>query len=637
MTLQNTQSGRKAEVRFNASGNKHLILDTLSIAYEQLGSVIGTGQGNKVGALEVRNGARFKARNVHVTGDLVAWRHGGVPSQEHAGFYIRQVADVELTGCDSSMCVHGFNIDTCDTITMERCFAHKIWGDAYHLVGNSGSVPARNYRMLSCDGTDFWGDYAYLHSDFVQTFNSNVGQANVPWEGLEIAGCMYWPGTESLRTAPTYTNAPVSGGTIQRPPSLYTTGFVTSNTTLGSSDTNKTWQVIATGSEVVINLPAASDVGSNEHMVILRVGPGASTAPVRIRTNGSNTIDGSASDIVLSDTTANCVNIRRTSASGWTRMVDGPTVQGFLIQDLGTASVVPRFHDLRIHGNVLFCSNTNAGTLGNQTRSEVQSGRFWNNSYIEIFPGDTNGDGVIDGFDGTARGTLEVDITGTDDVISFRDVCAMFNARGVGDPKVVENATYTTHNNGAQAALYANQNGTSPVAPTTRAEAVQLARPAAGGGLDLGGGQWVGALGPDDGTGYWDPTARVANPGAASVPQIVSTSPSDNASGVNTGAAIYVTFDQPINFGTGVIRLRRGASTVETFDVVSDREDSPDAGGAGTNGRVHLEGNVLVVNPSSMTSGAGHALRIDPGAIRGVLGADFPGIANDTDLNWTTS
>ena len=120
----------------------------------------------------------------------------------------------------------------------------------------------------------------------------------------------------------------------------------------------------------------------------------------------------------------------------------------------------------------------------------------------------------------------------------------------------------------------------------------------------------------------------------AVAPTIISTVPSDNATGVAVGTSLTLTFSEAVAFGTGLITLRQNIASVwsdlETFDVVTEV-------GAG-NGQVSISGAVLTINPTAdMTASREYAIRIAATAIDDLAGNSFVGITNDTTVSFTTA
>lgn len=103
-------------------------------------------------------------------------------------------------------------------------------------------------------------------------------------------------------------------------------------------------------------------------------------------------------------------------------------------------------------------------------------------------------------------------------------------------------------------------------------------------------------------------------------------SPADNALLVPVSNVLTATFNEPIAFGSGMIRLvnETNSSASENFDV-------------STSTAVDINGNVLTINPSvSMVGSSDYHVLIDATAIEDLSGNAFAGISNVTMWNFTT-
>ena len=105
---------------------------------------------------------------------------------------------------------------------------------------------------------------------------------------------------------------------------------------------------------------------------------------------------------------------------------------------------------------------------------------------------------------------------------------------------------------------------------------------------------------------------------------LVATSPADNSTNALHSSPLVATFSQNIGRGTGNITLRNLTDGIDTVIPVNDS-------------RVLISENLLTVNPgSNYLANRAYAVRIDPTAITNVLGANYPGITNDTAWNFST-
>ncbi|MBI1407812.1 MAG: hypothetical protein GC145_16990 [Caulobacter sp.] len=108
-------------------------------------------------------------------------------------------------------------------------------------------------------------------------------------------------------------------------------------------------------------------------------------------------------------------------------------------------------------------------------------------------------------------------------------------------------------------------------------------------------------------------------------PELASSTPSDDGTGVSTTADIVLTFDESVSVGTGNIYIIRTSDStiVETIDV--------------TSGQVTGSGTTWTVNPSITLAGnTAYAVQIDAGTFTDTDGSIFFGIGDNTTLNFTT-
>lgn len=108
-------------------------------------------------------------------------------------------------------------------------------------------------------------------------------------------------------------------------------------------------------------------------------------------------------------------------------------------------------------------------------------------------------------------------------------------------------------------------------------------------------------------------------------PTLVSTTPSDNATGFARFSDLVLSFNEPMAKGTGNITFKGldGAA-----DVVLDV----------TSAAVTVSGNTVTINPAAVLEASkAYAVQIDAGALTDVAGNAFTGIANTDTLNFTTA
>ncbi len=107
-------------------------------------------------------------------------------------------------------------------------------------------------------------------------------------------------------------------------------------------------------------------------------------------------------------------------------------------------------------------------------------------------------------------------------------------------------------------------------------------------------------------------------------PALVSTTPADEDTGVDTNPTITLTFDEAVAQGSGDIHIYRDDGTlIETIDV--------------TSGQVTGSGATWTIDPSVVLSGlTGYYVLIDSGSFVDSDGSIFGGISNPATLNFTT-
>ncbi|MDZ7593853.1 MAG: Ig-like domain-containing protein, partial [Thiobacillus sp.] len=109
-------------------------------------------------------------------------------------------------------------------------------------------------------------------------------------------------------------------------------------------------------------------------------------------------------------------------------------------------------------------------------------------------------------------------------------------------------------------------------------------------------------------------------------PTLLSTTPSDNATGVAVGSNITLTFDESVNAVTGSINIYKTSdgALVESIDVTSGQVTG--SGGA-----------TITVNPGSdLTANTEYYILIDATAFDDPAGNSYAGIADTTALSFTT-
>ena len=108
-------------------------------------------------------------------------------------------------------------------------------------------------------------------------------------------------------------------------------------------------------------------------------------------------------------------------------------------------------------------------------------------------------------------------------------------------------------------------------------------------------------------------------------PTISSTTPADNATGVDPTANLSITFDENVAKGTGNISIYDSSDNlVEAIDV--------------TSGQVTVSGATMTINPTNSLAGlTSYYVQIDATAIDDTSGNSFAGISDTTTWSFTTA
>jgi predicted extracellular nuclease/Ca2+-binding RTX toxin-like protein len=141
---------------------------------------------------------------------------------------------------------------------------------------------------------------------------------------------------------------------------------------------------------------------------------------------------------------------------------------------------------------------------------------------------------------------------------------------------------------------------------------------------DGSGDQSIGGTAPD--VPFSNAPFTVSGGGDTTAPTLTSSIPVDNSGNVAADADIVLTLSENVQKGTGdiVIKLASDNSVVQTIDV--------------TSAAVTIAGNTATINPPvDLAPGTAYYVEIAPGAIKDLAGNDYAGIANATELNFTTA
>ena len=125
-----------------------------------------------------------------------------------------------------------------------------------------------------------------------------------------------------------------------------------------------------------------------------------------------------------------------------------------------------------------------------------------------------------------------------------------------------------------------------------------------------------------DGVTITDLTANITD--NDEVPTLASSSPTDDATAVNTAVDIVLTFSENVQAGTGNITIRNLDTSTDTAIPIGDAQ-------------VSISGDTVIVNPTApLDTSTNYAVLIDATAIENGGGNAFAGIADNTTLNFAT-
>ena len=105
-------------------------------------------------------------------------------------------------------------------------------------------------------------------------------------------------------------------------------------------------------------------------------------------------------------------------------------------------------------------------------------------------------------------------------------------------------------------------------------------------------------------------------------PTLISSTPLDNATGVDTGSNIVLEFSENVKAGSGNITVKYGSDTFESFDVSTS---------------VSITNQYVTISPTSNFShGVNYHVVIPSGAILDFADNSYAGISDSTTLDFTT-
>lgn len=110
--------------------------------------------------------------------------------------------------------------------------------------------------------------------------------------------------------------------------------------------------------------------------------------------------------------------------------------------------------------------------------------------------------------------------------------------------------------------------------------------------------------------------------GDITAPTVTSLLPADNASNVLTTTNLVMTFNEPVQKGTGNILIKESGVVTQTIDV-----NSAD---------VTVSGNTVTINPADLTAGTAVNIEMPAGSFKDMSNNNYAGISSATAWNFTT-
>ena len=108
--------------------------------------------------------------------------------------------------------------------------------------------------------------------------------------------------------------------------------------------------------------------------------------------------------------------------------------------------------------------------------------------------------------------------------------------------------------------------------------------------------------------------------GDVTAPAVSSFTPADNAINVSAAANLVLTFNEPVQKGTGNILIKEGGIITQTVAV--------------TSATVTIAGNIVTINPADFTNNAAVNIEIAAGVFKDLANNNYAGITNATTWNF---
>ena len=121
----------------------------------------------------------------------------------------------------------------------------------------------------------------------------------------------------------------------------------------------------------------------------------------------------------------------------------------------------------------------------------------------------------------------------------------------------------------------------------------------------------------------FDLQLTAASGGDLVAPVVTTYFPADNATNVATNANLVLTFNEPVQKGSGNIVVKQGGATTQTISV--------------SDAAVTVSGNTVTINPADFNNNAAVNIEMAAGTFRDLANNNYAGITNTTTWNFNTA
>lgn len=417
---------------------------------------------------------------------------GTRPADTIYGVWCKEGSNVIIRRCKSTYLAATALIDDCDTFEFRENLHTYCWDDMIKVVS-----ACSNFKILDNEAHSFIGDHGY-HPDYIHLYQDRA----TGMDTAEIAGNVGYPNVEGC-LAPAWPTSDISGALTREG------SYNTANRTLTDADQDLFIICDVTSGDQTISLsdPTASG-GIHEMAVQLRAVGGSVSNSVTIDADGYTLYDiDNDTNITSWDLIEpwECVLLRvRPGENRWSLKRVGAIYQG-----LFTNANTNGYTNFNIHDNIFWTTGAVNGIRVDGVNSDTVT--VTRNLMPTAWPGDLNGSGRPNSHaNGGPNVAGQFDYDGTNGVVSFSLGAALAGTFTGSDNALSADVDVTVW-----ADMVANFNvanaGTQVHFPTTKLQAVEMARPVLGSYLLNNGigplgettatdvynfGQLVGDLGP---------------------------------------------------------------------------------------------------------------------------------------------